>query len=344
MTKGVFSIVLLFFAQLFSVAQINLMQPTNLVFEGAGIRGIAYCGALQALKEQGILQNVERVAGTSSGAITATLFAIGYTPDEMERIIRETNFGKFNDGGGLFIGGIHRLKKRLGWYKGKKFHRWIETLIEAKTGNKHISFAELEALRVTHPEMKTMVVAATCINHQESIFFSAQTFPNMSIADAVRASMAIPFYFEPMVVDSVGKPSPKGPNHHVCVDGGFTANFPITLFDQAPYCIGESNCVASTLGLRIDSDEQIASDRTTRELIDFDVQDLGDFGQAFYYMIKETMNRYALTEQDWARTISVSDARIGPKVKSLSKEQNDKLLNSGRKAVEDFVLMAKKTN
>jgi NTE family protein len=342
--KRVFGIILFLFLQLCAAAQLTPSKPTNLVFEGAGIRGIAYCGALQALQEQGMLQNVERVAGTSSGAITATLFAIGYTPAEMELIIRETNFGKFNDGGGLFIGGIHRLKKRLGWYKGKKFHRWLESLIEAKTGNKHISFAELEALRATHPEMKTVVIAATCINHQESIFFSAQTFPNMAIADAVRASMAIPFYFEPMVVDSIGKPAPMGPNHHVCVDGGFTVNFPIAVFDAWPYCPSDSACIGQTLGLRIDSDEQIKRDRTTRELIDFDVQDLGDFGQAFYYMIKETMNRYALTEQDWLRTISVSDAGMGPKVKSLSKEQNDRLLNSGRKAVEDFVRMAEKSN
>ena len=54
-------------------------------------------------------------------------------------------------------------------------------------------------------------------------------------------------------------------------------------------------------------------------------------------MIKETMNRYALTDADWERTISVSDAGMGPKVKSLSPAQNDVLLQSGRKAVKDFI-------
>src|SRR5574343_659876 len=116
----------------------------NLVFEGAGIRGIAYCGALMELDEQGYLANVKRVAGTSSGAITASLLSVGYTPQEIYTIIGETNFGKFNDGGGLFIGGIHRLKKKLGYYKGKKFLEWLENLIEAKTGNKNFTFADLE--------------------------------------------------------------------------------------------------------------------------------------------------------------------------------------------------------
>ena len=43
----------------------------NLVFEGAGIRGIAYCGALMELDEKGMLADIKRVGGTSSGAITA---------------------------------------------------------------------------------------------------------------------------------------------------------------------------------------------------------------------------------------------------------------------------------
>jgi predicted acylesterase/phospholipase RssA len=45
----------------------------NLVFEGAGIRGLAYCGALMELDQRQMLAPIQRVAGTSSGAITATL-------------------------------------------------------------------------------------------------------------------------------------------------------------------------------------------------------------------------------------------------------------------------------
>ncbi len=69
------------------------------MFEGAGIRGIACCGALMELEQQGELAQVKRVAGTSSGAITACLLSVGYTPQEIYQIIGNTNFGKFNDGG-----------------------------------------------------------------------------------------------------------------------------------------------------------------------------------------------------------------------------------------------------
>ncbi|KFO67772.1 phospholipase, partial [Smithella sp. SCADC] len=48
----------------------------NLVFKGGGVRGIAYLGALQYLYEHNYMQHVERVAGTSAGAITALATAL----------------------------------------------------------------------------------------------------------------------------------------------------------------------------------------------------------------------------------------------------------------------------
>lgn len=52
-------------------------QIENIVFEGAGIRGIAYSGAINQLEQIGLLKNVKRVGGTSAGAITAMLLTFG---------------------------------------------------------------------------------------------------------------------------------------------------------------------------------------------------------------------------------------------------------------------------
>ena len=49
----------------------------NLVFEGGGVKGIAYCCALGVLDERVILSRISRVGGTSAGAINATLLALG---------------------------------------------------------------------------------------------------------------------------------------------------------------------------------------------------------------------------------------------------------------------------
>ena len=57
-------------------------QCRNLVFEGGGVKGIAFAGALQVLEGKGIMTDIQRVGATSEGAINATLVAlcsIGWT-------------------------------------------------------------------------------------------------------------------------------------------------------------------------------------------------------------------------------------------------------------------------
>jgi NTE family protein len=164
------------------LAQANKDSITykNLVFEGAGIRGLAYCGALMEMDDRGLLDSVERVAGTSSGAITATLLAVGYSPQEVFDIISSTNFAKFNDGGGFFVGGLIRLNRRMGYYKGKSFTKWMCQLLESKMGNGNLTFSELHDLKVKKPsQYRDLIITATCMNHQKPEFFSWTSYPHM---------------------------------------------------------------------------------------------------------------------------------------------------------------------
>src|SRR5947207_1832085 len=97
---------LILMAHLNGGAQLDPIK--NLIFEGAGVRGIAYCGAMQELESRGLLQQVERVGGTSAGAIMALTISLGYTAEEIAKIISNTNFQKFNDGRFIFFGSINR--------------------------------------------------------------------------------------------------------------------------------------------------------------------------------------------------------------------------------------------
>jgi NTE family protein len=308
-----------------------------LVFEGAGIRGIAYCGALMELEERGVTANVHAVAGTSSGAITASLYAVGYSPTEIYHLIGDTDFQKFNDGRGRAVGGFYRLKKKLGWYKGDAFLHWLEDLIAAKSGTADLTFSQLADRASKDPTFKSLVVAATSMNHQTTLMFSATSFPNMRIVDAVRASMAVPFYFEPVIINQQGKVIETDvitPDLHLCLDGGFTANFCIAHFDQ----INEQGQVAAakTLGLRIDSDEQIARDQGDKQLCYQNIEGTSDLMKSLYYITKENLNRAYLTPADWQRTISISDSRIGPKVKRLSEAEKQLLITAGRNGVKNY--------
>lgn len=312
----------------------------NLVFEGAGIRGIAYCGALMELEERGMLSCIDKVGGTSSGAITACLVSIGYTPLETYNIIGNTDFEKFNDGKWGFFGGIHRVKHNLGYYRGKAFLNWLEELIEAKTGNRNTTFNDLAGRCINQSSCiyKELVIASTSLNHQCTIFFSADTYPEMRIADAVHASMAIPLYFEPVAVSASGavvERKKMTESDHLCVDGGFTANFIINYFDL----ISDSGemIISPTLGLRLDSDEQITEDMGEKKLAYQPISSAIDFMAAFYYIIKETMNRQQLTEVDWKRTVSISDCGMSPKVKKLSESEKADLISSGRLGVMNYL-------
>lgn len=60
--------------------------------EGAGIRGLAYAGAIAGLESRHQLDRVQRIGGTSAGAITALLLVPGYRPDEIADPISNTNF------------------------------------------------------------------------------------------------------------------------------------------------------------------------------------------------------------------------------------------------------------
>jgi len=333
-----FRIVFLF-SCLLTIKSVSLAQSTreikNLVFEGAGIRGIAYCGALQEMESHGMMLPIQRVAGTSAGAIMAMAVSLGYSSAEVANIIGGTNFKSFNDGRYFFIGGINRVNKYFGWYRSNKFDQWIGKLIDTKTGNADITFLELH-----QRNFKDLYITGTCLNKQKPVLFSFETYPNMRIRDAVRISMSIPLYFEAVFLDKNGQivnhPSNKQ-DLDVMVDGGFTGNFPIHVFDSTRYqaCFDSNQFVHNfqTIGFRIDSDAQIKKDSTGAELAELPINNLKNYLGAFYNIVIENLNRQSLTNSDWARTVSISDGGIGPRLRKLSKKDIEVLMENGRVAI-----------
>lgn len=298
----------------------------NLVFEGAGVRGIAYCGAVQEMESKKLMDGIERVGGTSSGAIIALTISLGYSGKEIENIISKSNFKKFNDGGFFFIGGINRLNKYFGWYKGKKIGKWLEKMIKEKTGNENITFEELH-----QKGFKDLYITGTSLNKQRAVVFSYESYPKMKVKDAIRISVSIPLYFEPVYIDSSGKTfdHPKlKQGFDMMVDGGVLENFPIHIFDkQQPDLY--------TIGFKIDHEPQIKNDKEDKTLAEMPIDDLKQYFGAFYNIVIENLNRQLLTITDWQRTVSISDGDVLPKVRKLSKEEVAILIENGRKAVQE---------
>jgi predicted acylesterase/phospholipase RssA len=92
------------------------------------------------------------------------------------------------------------------------------------------------------------------MNHQKVEYFSVHTYPEMRVVDAVRASMAVPLYFEPLIINDKGEPQDVRnyqDHDHILLDGGFLSNFPIWVFDDSTKYETQAE---KTIGFRIDSD------------------------------------------------------------------------------------------
>ena len=307
------------------------LRPKNLVFEGGGVRGIAYAGALAALEKRGVLQSVEQVGGTSVGAITALLVALGYTADEMTAILGELKIQQFNDGRWFFIGGLHRMTRRYGWYRGERFERWVEGLIVRKTGETNLTFAQLHGRRATG--LRDLFVTGTNLTAQKAVVFSHRTTPDMPIKTAVRISMSVPLYFGAVFMDEqnhfVRKPQ-KGHLYQVFVDGGLTANYPLALFDTN----GQPN--PETLGLKLERPEQIQAFKTGNAIAPYPIQNINEYVSAFYNYAIESLNRPANLASERDRTIYISMEHIRPRVRRMRPAETQRLYESGQRAAQLF--------
>lgn len=67
-------------------------RKTGLVLSGGGARGVCHLGVIKALEEFGVA--VDRIAGTSAGAIVGCLYSYGYSPDDILKMIQGTSFFK----------------------------------------------------------------------------------------------------------------------------------------------------------------------------------------------------------------------------------------------------------
>lgn len=342
-----FSLVLFFLLPgVNSYAQQEEKEYINLVFEGGGIRGIAYGGAIQELEKEGMLEPVQRVAGTSAGAITATLLALGYSAKEISAIIYQLKLQKFSDGRFIFLGGINRLIKNYGWYRGDKFSRWIEGVIEHKTGNAHITFEELHVL-AGKKGFRDLYITGTSLTNQRAVVFSYETYPHMKVKDAVRVSMSIPLFFKAVLIDSTGKvidqQNSQQKGVEVMVDGGIIANFPIQIFDSTRYSAAEPVSENTyffneqTLGIRLDRTEQILADKEQLTLAPYKIKSFTDYIGAFYTVILESLNRTNLSPKDYERIIYIDTVNMSPKIRRLSAAQKTRLFESGREGVKTFV-------
>jgi NTE family protein len=161
------------------------------VFEGGGAKGIAYAGALLAMRERKCW--FRAVAGSSAGAITAALIAAGMEP---ETIAAETEYALKTVQTG-FWSGLANLRATGGFFDSEPLRDWLDKIFRKRVGlrlgkphDAPVTFSEL--FKATHIELN---VVAADISMKRQLVLSHWNAGECLVADAVVASCSIPFAF-----------------------------------------------------------------------------------------------------------------------------------------------------
>ena len=326
----------------------------NLIFEGGGVKGIAYVGALQVLEERGILAAITRVGGTSAGAINAVLLGLNFTPQETLRILNKLDFKKFMDDDRGALRDTKRLLNEFGWHKGDFFREWISDLIKKKTGNPNATFADVQAQK-NQKGFRDMYFMGTNLSTHFAEIFSFERTPRICLADAVRISMSIPLFFA----------SYRSPRGDIYVDGGVLDNYPVKLFDRRQYLdpdkfsthgvetdyyakhnlklkrkkLGISPYLFNkeTLGFRLDSAREIAVFRDQAEPDHEKIDDFGDYTLNLIRTVLDAQSNQHLHSDDWQRTIYIDTLGVKTTEFKITDTKKKALVNSGRMGTETYL-------
>jgi len=184
--------------------------PIDLVMSGSGCRLSAHGGALYALYESGKFQ-VERVAGTSGGAVVGSAVAVWgmdeYSVEKIKMLCINTDFEKLIKDNKFFR--LIRLFRKSGIYEGKKFERFVD---------KEIYDGQLSQFENLH-------IVTADLFRKEAVVLNSRTFPTLKLSKALRRSLSIPYILTPNYRKINGV-------QRCFVDGGIANNYPIDIFDD----------------------------------------------------------------------------------------------------------------
>lgn len=286
------------------------------VFQGGGVKGIGFVGAINCIEDNGYTW--ERLAGTSAGAIVATLLAVGYTGKELKEIMLASDYKKFLNKSAVneipIIGNAVGLIRENGVYSGDPIEEWITNLLvkKGKTKFKDVMYkgeAKLKIIAADITRRKTLILPDDLKDYDIDTM-------EFSIAKAVRMSISIPFFFKPVKLKYYGGIS-------YIVDGGLLSNFPIWIYDV------EGVPRWPTFGFKFlnDSISHTAMGKNDLFSISLDIINA---------MLERNEEIY-LPEKNSVRTINIDAYGVKATDFNISKKVYIELYNSGYKAAKEFL-------
>ena len=283
------------------------------IFGGGAIRGLAYLGALKAMKELNI--NIKSYAGSSVGAVFAAFASLDYTYDEFKELFNEVNFDLFRD---VQL----NLAKNFAISKGEHFLSWIRAGIEkkfykdsyAKGQNKPVTFKDIE---------KDFYVITTNINGCTPYIFSKYTTPDFEVAQAVRISTAMPGLLEPFEYEN-----------NVLIDGDMMKSWPMWRVSDI-LCPDDSRIIE----FRLEGSKYWANIKNSVEYLNAVFATLSNFATEYIMQTYQPKDKF-----DY---IKIDTDHILPVQFTLPQKEREKLIDLGYNTTIEYfkktLLQKKKT-
>ena len=212
-----------------------------LVLSGGGARGFAHIGALRALERHGI--PVDLIVGTSIGAVIGGLYAIGYSPDDLQQVADTTKWDEIVSLGEefkrreLFVDQKSLADRSLLVLRFEGLQPLLPS--SASAGQRYANLIQTLTLQgIYHPDssfdnlrVRFRAVSTDLLSGRRIVF------DHGDLAEALRASATIPILFSPVRKDSME-----------LVDGGLVSNIPVDVAQSLGYTLVVA--VNTTSGLR----------------------------------------------------------------------------------------------
>ncbi|OPY55965.1 MAG: Patatin-like phospholipase [Pelotomaculum sp. PtaU1.Bin035] len=297
------------------------------VFEGGGIKALGILGALSEAERRGYTW--VNVAGTSAGAIIASLVAAGYSSTDIRVLINDLNFNMLKDKDWLnripYIGPALSLWFENGLYEGNYLENWIRKKLAAKGINKFKDLVLKEYENDPKYRYK-LVVIATDVSRRKllKLPYDIKDYninpDDLEVCKAVRMSSTLPFFYEPYKVSYID--SQKQQKNSYIIDGGVLSNFPVWIFDS------EEVPPWPTFGFKIVESEESSTMRLNNPFALF---------KAIVSTMLEAHDKiHELDKKSNLRTISIPSLGIKTIDFEMSKKLKDNLYQSGVQAAVNF--------
>jgi NTE family protein len=307
------------------------LKKVDAVFEGGGVKGIALVGAIDVTEGEGY--HFENVAGTSAGAIVASLVASNYSARELKDVMEGIDYLRLRDSDVIddipVIGKAISLLFEKGIYEGRFLEDWLRGLLQKK-GVRRFGDLIMDKYRDEEKYKYRLRVVASDISRRKMIVlpqdikeYEGMSPDSLEVAMAVRMSMSIPFFFEPVKLRS----KETGEDCYI-VDGGILSNFPVWLFDD-----GTEEPPWPTFGYMLCEGEGLADEKAPHK-----IKGVISMLRAILSTMLEAHDKKYLRDADFVRTILIPTMGVCTTEFDLSREKVNALYESGRKSAEEFFM------